>query len=135
MPPSTGIDAADNHFLPPSDDNYDNDADPVDLMGKYVGRGKKKGEGGHRHMYRDDNDIKALHGLYKEPKYDNDDGRDNDNNGDCNWEDMEEKKQEQDADDDDDVVNITAVQLFGIPEELFLGKETENKKKKKKKEE
>ena len=44
---------------------------------------------------------------------------------------MEEKKQEQDDDDDDDVVNITAVQLFGIPEELFLGKETENKKKKK----
>ena len=60
-------------------------------------------------MYRYGNEIKALHGLYKEPKYDNDDGRDNDNNGDCNWEDMEETEQEQDDDDDDEVFNITAM--------------------------
>ena len=41
-PPSTVIAAADNNFLPTSDDNDENDANPADLMGKYDGRGKKK---------------------------------------------------------------------------------------------
>ena len=90
-PPSTVIAAADNQFLPPSDDNYDNEADPTDLMGKYDVRGKKKGKGGHRRRYRDNDVIKALHGLYEEPKYnDNDNGRDDDyDNGYCDG--MEEK--------------------------------------------
>ena len=35
---------------------------------------------------------------------------------------MEEKEQEED--DNNDVVNITAVQLFGVPNKAFLGKET-----------
>ena len=64
-PPSTVIAATDNHFLPPLDDGDDNDSDPSDLPGKYDGGGKKKGKGGHRRMYRDDNKIKDLHGLYK----------------------------------------------------------------------
>ena len=44
-----------------------------DLMGKYDGRRNKKGTGGHCRRYRDNNKIKALHGLYKEPTDDNDD--------------------------------------------------------------
>ena len=43
---------------------------------------------------------------------------------------MEEKEREEDDNNDnDDVVNITAVQLFGIPDEAFLGKEIENNNK------
>ena len=76
------------------DGNDENDTDPVDLMGKYNGGGKKKGKQGHRHRYRNDDNIKALHGLYKEPK-DNDYGvcGDDDENGD--WDDMEEKQREE----------------------------------------
>ena len=43
-PPSTVIDAKDNHFFPSSDYDDANDADPSDLMGKYDGRGRKKGK-------------------------------------------------------------------------------------------
>ena len=43
---------------------------------------------------------------------------------------MEEKKREEDDDNDDYVVEITAVQFFGMPDEAFLGKETDNNKKK-----
>ena len=42
---------------------------------------------------------------------------------------MEEKEREEENDDNDDVVDITAVKLFGMPDEAFLGKETDNKKK------
>ena len=64
-PSSTVIAATDNHLLPPSDDDNDNDSDPADLMGKYDGEGKNKGEGGHPRMYRDDDKIEDLHGIYK----------------------------------------------------------------------
>ena len=37
------------------------------------------GKVGHRHRYRDNDDIYALRGLYEEPKDDDDDDRDNDN--------------------------------------------------------
>ena len=40
---------------------------------------------------------------------------------------MKEKEREEDNDKDNDVVNITTVQLFGMPDEAFLGKETQNK--------
>ena len=69
-----------------SDDNGNsNDANPDDLTGKYENEGKRKGKGGRR-RYRDDNEINALHGLYK-PK---------DDDGECGYhdddsEDMEEK--------------------------------------------
>ena len=43
---------------------------------------------------------------------------------------MEEKEREEVGDYDDDVADITAVKLFGMHEEVFLGKEMENKKKK-----
>ena len=86
------------------------------------------GKGGHRRRYRDDGEIKTLHGLYEEPKDDNDGHEDDDYDGDCD--DMEEKEREEDDDNEDDVVDITAVQLFGIPNEAFIGNETENKKKK-----
>ena len=72
-PPSTVIANADNHFLPPSEDDDDKYADPANLMGKYDGGGENKGKGGHRLRYRDDDKIEALHGLYEEPK-ENDDG-------------------------------------------------------------
>ena len=114
-PPSTVRAATDNHFLPPSDDDNDNDANPADLMGKYGGGGNNKGKGGHRHGYRDDGKIKALHDLYKEPKDGDNDGRD-DENGDSDWDDMEKKEREEDDDDDKGVVKINAVQLFEIPE-------------------
>ena len=64
-PPSTVLAAADNHFLPPSDDDNYNDANPADLMVKYDGRGKKKGKAGHCHTYMNDDKIKALHGPYE----------------------------------------------------------------------
>ena len=99
-------------------------------MGTYNGEEKKKGKGGHCRRYREDKDIEDLHGLYEEPNEDgNDDGCD-DYEGDGDWDRMEEKEQEEEDDDDDDVVDITVVQLFGMPNEEFLGKETENKKKK-----
>ena len=98
-------------------------------MGKYGDRGKKKGKGGHRCRYMENDQINALCGLYKDPKDNDDDGRDNDNNND-DRDYMEEKEQEEDNNGDDDVVDITAVQLFGMPGKAFLGKETENKKKK-----
>ena len=41
-PPSTVIAAADNPFLPPLDNNDDNDADLAKLMVKYYGGGKNK---------------------------------------------------------------------------------------------
>ena len=51
-----------------------------------------------------------------------DNGCDNDRkNG--NWDDMEEKEQEGDNDDDDDVFDIATVQLLGMPDEEFLGKD------------
>ena len=56
-PLSTVISAADNHFLLPSDDNNNYDADPADLMGKYYGGGKKKGKGEHRRRYEENNSI------------------------------------------------------------------------------
>ena len=118
--PSTIIAAAYNHFLPLSDDDNDNDADPADLMVNYDSGGKKKGKGGHRCRYRDDDNIEALRGLYEEPKDDDDDVRcdNDDDNGD--WDDMEEKEREEENDDGDDVVDITTVQFFGMPdEELF----------------
>ena len=65
-PSSTVITATDNHLLPPSDDDDDNDSDPVNLMVKYNGRVKKKGIRGHCRRYRDNDKIKALHGLYEE---------------------------------------------------------------------
>ena len=90
-PPSTFISAADNHFLPLLDNGNDNDADPVGLMGNYDGRVKKKGKGGNCCRYRDDDEIEDIHGLYEEPK-DNDDkvcDNDDDNDGDdSDWEDM-----------------------------------------------
>ena len=83
-PPSTVIAAAYNHFLPPSENDDDNDADPADLTGKYNCGVKKKEKGGHCRRYKDDNKIESLHSLYKEPKDDvdvekcreNDDGCD-----------------------------------------------------------
>ena len=65
-PSSTVIAATDNHFLPPLDDVDDNDSDPSNLIGKYDGGGKKKGKGGHRRRYRDNDKIEDLHGLYNE---------------------------------------------------------------------
>ena len=108
------------------ENNHGIDANPSDLMGKYGGREKKKGKGGHRCRYRDDDNIEALYGIYKEPKDNNDDDRDNDGD----WDDMEEKEREEDDDDENDVGNITVVQLFGMPDKKLLGKETENNKKK-----
>ena len=87
-PPSDFIAAAYNHFLPLLDDNDDNDADPTNLMGKYNGGGKKKGKGGHRRRYRGDGEIGVLHGLYKYPNYDNDNGRGDDDDDDGYWDDM-----------------------------------------------
>ena len=78
---SAVIAAADNHFLPPSENDYDNDADTANLMGKYDSGGKKKGKGGHCRRYRDDNKIDDLHGPYEEPK-DDGDGCDNADDGD-----------------------------------------------------
>ena len=43
---------------------------------------------------------------------------------------MEEKEWEEDDGDGDDVVEINAVQLFGMPNEAFLGKGTDNRNKK-----
>ena len=37
---------------------------------------------------------------------------------------MEEKGREEEDDNDDGVFDITAVQLFGMPDEEFFGKET-----------
>ena len=99
-------------------------------MGKYKGGGKKKGKGEHCRRHRnDDDDIKALRGLYKEPKDDDNDWREDDDK-DQDWDDIEEKEPEEDNDDENDVVRITAVQLFGMPAEAFISKETENKRKK-----
>ena len=42
---------------------------------------------------------------------------------------MEEKEWEEDNDDDNDVVNINGVQLFGVPDEIFPGKEINNNNK------
>ena len=89
-PPSTVIAVVDNHFLHPLDDDNDIDADPPDLMVKYDGGGKRKGKGGHHCRYRDKYNIEALHGLYEEPKDDNDNGCDDDDDG-RYWDDMEEK--------------------------------------------
>ena len=55
-----------------NDDNSD-DSNPIDLKGKYDGKKNKKRKGGRR-RYRDNNNIKNIHGLYKDPK---------DNDGDC----------------------------------------------------
>ena len=112
-PPSTVIASADNHFLSPSDDNGDNDANPAYLVGKYDGGEKNKGKGGHRRRYRENNKIEDLHGLYEEMKdYDNDEENysSDDEDDDRYWVDMDEKELEEDDDDDDDTVDITAVQ-------------------------
>ena len=133
-PPSTVISAKDNRFLPPWDNNDDKHANPSDLMGKYDGRGKKKVNGEYRHRDRDNkNDIEALHGLYKEPKDDNKNGHEDEDDG-GNWNNTEEKEREEDNDDNDGIVDITAVQCFGMTNEVFLGKETDNKKSKKEEE-
>ena len=100
-------------------------------MGKYDGRGKNKGKVGHRCRYRDNNEIKDLHGLYEEPKDEYNDDRRDDDHYDGDWEETEEKEWEEDDDEANDVVNITAVQLFGIPDEAFISKEMENNKKEK----
>ena len=74
-------------------------------------------------MYRDDNEIEAIHSLYK-PK---DNGGERDYHDD-NWQEMEEKEWENKA---DDVIKITAAQFFGTPDEAFLiknNKKTEEKK-------
>ena len=42
---------------------------------------------------------------------------------------MDDKEQEEDDYDDNDVVDIDVVQLVGMPDEAFIGKETENKNK------
>ena len=42
---------------------------------------------------------------------------------------MEKKGREEEDDDDDGIFDITAVQLFGMPDESFLSKETDDKKK------
>ena len=126
-PPSTFIAAADNHLLTPSDDNNDNDAHPENLMGKYDNGVNKRVKGGHHRRYRDDDNIEDLHGIYKEPKDDNNNGRDNENDY-VDWDNTGEKEPEEDYDDGNDVVSITAVQLFGISDKAFLGKETDNKK-------
>ena len=73
------------------DNGGDNDADPVELMGKYDGGVKKKLKGGHYFRYRDNDDIEALRSLYKEPKYCDEGGHYNDDNG-SNWDDMEDKE-------------------------------------------
>ena len=78
--------------------------------------------------------LLSIHGLYEETKDDNDDGRDNDDDN-RYWDDMEEKEGEEDDDDEDSVVDINTVKLFGMPDETFLGKETENKNKKEENEE
>ena len=128
-PTSTIIAAVDKKFLPPLENVDDNDADPANLMGKYDVRGKKKGKGGHRRKYRNDEKIEALHGLYEETKGDDENGRDDDDD-DSNWHDMEEKEREEDYDKEDGMVDINAVQFFGMPDEEFLGKDTESKKNK-----
>ena len=87
-------------------------------MGKYYGGVKKKVKGGHCRRYRYNDNIEALHVLYEEPKDDDDDGCDDDNN-DIDWDDMEDKEWEKDDDDDDDVVDINAVQLFGISDKAL----------------
>ena len=120
-PPSIVIADEYNHFFPPLDDANDNDSDPTDLMGKYDGRGKKKGKGWHHCRYKDDDNIKALHGIYEEPKDDDNDGHDNDDNS-GDWYGMDYKEREEDNKDYDDVVDITAVQLFGMPDKEFFGK-------------
>ena len=98
------------------------------MMGKYDGKGKKNGKGIHCRSYMDDYKIKDLHSLYEELKDDDDNhySRDDDND-DGDWGDMEEKEPEEDNDGDNVVVNFTAVKLFGMPDEAFLDKETENK--------
>ena len=131
-PPSTVISTTDNQFLLPSDNDDDNDANPVELMGKYDVRGKKKGKGGHHRRYREDYNIKALNRKYEKPKDKNEDVRDN---GYGDWDYMEEKAREEDDDKDDDVFNITAVQCFGMPDKAFLSNGTKNRKKKKEDEE
>ena len=98
-------------------------------MGKYNSGEKKKGKRGNYLRYRENDKIVALHGLYKEQKDYSNDVRDDDN-VDEDWYDMEEKEREEDNDDDNDVVDITAVQIFGMPDEAFIGKETNNNKKK-----
>ena len=50
---------------------------PLTSQGKYDSKGKKKGKEGCC-RYRDDNKIKALQGLYEEPKYDVGDRGDHD---------------------------------------------------------
>ena len=78
-----------------NDDNSDLvDVTAVQLFGmsneEFIGKETEnnKGKEGHRCRYRDDNEIKALHGLYEEPKDDNKDGRDYENDG-GNWDEMD----------------------------------------------
>ena len=65
----------------------------------------------------------------RESNFNDDDGHDNDDDG-GDWEDMEERGREEDDDNDYDVVNITAVKLFDMPDNVFIGKEKENNQKK-----
>ena len=67
------------------DDDNNDDANPNDLTGKYDDEGKRKRKGGRR-RYRDDNEIEALHGLYKPKDGDGERGYHDDD-----WENMEEK--------------------------------------------
>ena len=71
-------------------------------------------------MYRDDDKIEALHGLYEEPKEDDEGYCDNDDDN-SDWDDLEEKEREEDDDDNNNIVNITAVQFFGMRDKAFIG--------------
>ena len=120
-PPSTFKAAADNHFLPPLNENDDNDAKPDNLMGRYNVRGKNKGKGGHHCRYRDKNETEALHGLYKVPKDDDNRSRGDDDAG-GDWDNMKEKEQGEKYDGNNGVVDITAVQIFSMTDKVFLDK-------------
>ena len=69
-PQPTVIAATNNHFLPPLEDDNENDAGLAELMGKYDVGGKKKVKGGQHRRYKNDDEIEDLHGLYKELKDD-----------------------------------------------------------------
>ena len=93
------------------------------MTGKYHGERKKKGKGG-RSRYRDNDEFEDLHGLQGDPKDNDGDRGDHDND----WDYMKEKEQENQ---DNAVIDITAAQFFGMPDEAFLikkNKKTEEKK-------
>ena len=108
-----------------NDNDNSNDTDLYDMSGKYDSKGYNKGKGG-RCKYKYDDKIKDIHGLYEEPKEDDRDHCDHDED----WDNMEEKEWDNEED-DEDVIDITAAQLLGTPNEAFLikkNKKTEAKK-------